>query len=360
MKAAICREFGAPLSVEEVSLAAPGHGEVHVKLKAVAICHSDIVFAEGGWGGRMPAVYGHEASGEVVGCGPGVNAYSEGDRVLVTLIRSCGTCRCCCAGEHGLCDTRFDLDRNSPLTDASGARLAQGLRTGAFAEEVVVHQSQLAKIPDDIPFDSASLLACGVITGFGAVVNTANMPVGAHAVIIGCGGVGMNAIQGAHIGGARSVIAVDISDEKVAAAKKFGATHGLNLTKTEAADEVMKITDKQGADFVFVTVGAKPAIESAFKYVGKMGKVVLVGIPEDGVTAQFDPVTMAAWGQHMMGSKMGSTQLARDIPYLVSLYQSGRLKLDELITGRYSLDQINEAIASTKKGEALRNVIVFD
>ena len=360
MKAAVCREFGKPLVIEDLNLAPPGPGEIRVKLAACAICHSDIHFAEGAWGGDLPAVYGHEAAGVIEETGPDVATLQRGDHVVVTLIRSCGHCHYCARGEPFVCETQTALDETSPLSAADGSPMVHGLRTGAFAEYALVHDSQAVAIPKEVPLDRASLLACGVITGLGAVMNTAGVRPGADVAVIGVGGVGLNSIQGAAIAGARRIIAVDIVPSKLEAAMRFGATHTVDGKDENAAREVRALTERRGADYVFVTVGARPAIEQALRMIGSAGTVVVVGIPEAGLMAEFEPARFATIGQRIIGSKMGSSSIRKDIPFLVSLYQQGRLKLDELITGRYPLDDINEAIASVKSGEALRNVIVFD
>jgi S-(hydroxymethyl)glutathione dehydrogenase/alcohol dehydrogenase len=234
IKAAVCREFAKPLSIEEIELAAPGAGEIRVNVAACAICHSDIHYADGAWGGDLPSVYGHEASGTVAEIGAGVEVFTIGDRVVVTLIRSCGQCFHCAHGDGVLCEADFSLDREGPITGADGERIHQGLRTGAFAEQVVVDASQVVAVPDGVPFDSASLLACGVITGLGAVVNTTRIEAGSKVVVIGTGGVGLNSIQGASLSDCPLIIAMDISDEKLAAARRFGATHGINATREDA------------------------------------------------------------------------------------------------------------------------------
>lgn len=359
IRAAICRAFGEPLTVERVTLADPGPGEVLVEVRACAICHSDITYADGGWGGDLPIVLGHEAAGVVEAVGQGVTRAAPGDRVVVTLVRSCGQCHYCANGHEYLCEAQFDLDTRSPLTDADGAPLGHGLRTGAFAEKLVVDQSQLVAVGDAMPFASASLLACGAITGVGAVTNTAKLHKGAHAVIIGCGGVGLNAVQGARIAGAASVMAIDLSREKLEAAERLGATHLLDPIRDNAVDAVMAATEGRGADFVFVASGASAALESAISYIGKNGTVVIVGMPPSDIEMDYNPSNLAAWGQKIIGSKMGSTCVCRDIPHLAGLYEGGDLELDGLVTGHYSLDQINEAIAATKAGQGLRNVIVF-
>lgn len=359
MKAAVCRRFGEPLIIEEIEMAPPGPGEISVKMSACAICHSDIMYIDGAWGGALPAVYGHEAAGLVEAVGEGVNTVSVGDHVVVTLIRSCGHCHYCSQGHSVACDTQFNLDEKSPLRSSNGEVITHGLRTGAFAEHVVVHSSQAVAISPDIPLISASLLACGVITGFGAVTNTANISAGSSVVVIGTGGVGLNSVQGAAISGAATIIAIDISDSKLEVARAFGATHTINVSSANVPGQVRALTNGRGADYVFVTVGAKSAIDSSYELMGRTGSVVLVGMPATGVMSQFDPGTVAAESQRILGSKMGSSRVPVDVPYLADLYLQGRLKLDELISGTYPLEDINEAIASVKSGDALRNVIVF-
>ena len=360
MQAAICREFGAPLVIETVTLAKPGSGEVHVKLAACAICHSDLTFIEGGWGGQLPQIFGHEAAGTIIAVGEGVHEAKLGDRVIVTLIRSCGHCRTCESGEPYICPTSFPSDEKPNLQDTAGNTITKGLKTGGFAEEVVVDQSQIVTIPDTIPMDVASLLSCGVITGLGAVTNTAQVPFGSSVVVIGCGGVGLNSIQGAALVGANPIISVDLEDKKLKAAKEFGATHSVNPTSSDTRAEVLNFTNGSGADYVFVAAGSPKAFEQGLELLSLSGTLVIVGMPPTGETVNVDVGNLAATGQRILGSKMGSTRLRIDIPKLVTLYEQGRLKLDELITGRYPLNQINDAIEEVKANKALRNVIIFD
>lgn len=357
IKAAVCREFGKPLQIEDIQIAAPNQGEIEVTLEACAICHSDISYADGAWGGTLPAVYGHEAAGHITALGEGVKNLRIGDTVVVTLIRACGQCPNCSSGKPVICSTSGG--DQGPLRDATGAPLEQAMNSGAFAEKVVVDQSQVVVIPDDMSLDAASLIACGVITGVGAVVNAAQLRAGQDVVVIGAGGVGLNAIQGARIAGARRIIAVDMSAEKLEIAKEFGATDGV----LGSDDKPWKAAfDKmgKGADAVIVTVGAIPAYDAAPRFLAPGGKVIIVGMPPSDALSQYEPGILAAIGQGMVGSKMGDTVIKRDIPWMVDLYQQGRLKLDELISGHWRLDQINEAIADTKTGTAKRNVIVFN
>lgn len=356
IKAAICRSFNAPLEIETLTLAVPGAGEVQVDMEAVAICHSDISYIDGGWGGTLPAVYGHEGVGHVTAAGPGVTGLAIGDRVLVTLIRACHSCANCATGHPAYCDGNDTSD--GPITDAAGNPVLNAMNCGAFAEAVTVHASQLVKIPETIPAESACLLSCGVITGAGAAINSARIRPGQTAVVIGAGGVGLNAIQGARIAGAARIVAIDMSEEKLAIATEFGATDGILATAPDALDSLHAIAPK-GADAVLLCTGAIQAYQGALDYLAPRGQVVLVGMPHVGQTVEYEPVNIASAGQGIVGSKMGDAVLARDIPWMIDLYQQGRLKLDELVSGRWRLDQINEAIADTKSGGARRNVILF-
>jgi S-(hydroxymethyl)glutathione dehydrogenase/alcohol dehydrogenase len=357
IKAAVCHAFGTTLTVEDVHLRDPEAGEVLVDLDAVAICHSDISYADGGWGGSLPAVYGHEAAGRVRGIGPGVTGLNEGDPVVVTLIRACGQCPSCGSGRPTGCETPYDGD-HGPLTMPDGGKLHQAMACGAFAEKVVVHHSQVVKLPEGIDMAAASLLACGVITGVGAVVNAAHLRAGEDVVVIGAGGVGLNAIQGARIAGARRIVAVDMSDEKLAIAREFGATDGVLATE-EKPWRAAKAAMGRGADAVLVTVGSARAYDEAPRYLAGGGRMIMVGMPHTGAESRYEAANFAAMGQALVGSKMGEAVIRRDIPWMVDLYEQGRLKLDELISGRWRLDQINEAIADTKSGSAKRNVIML-
>ncbi len=355
IRAAVCHAFGQPLRIETVELRPPQGREVEVTLEAVAICHSDISFADGIWGGPLPAVYGHEAAGRVTALGPEAHGVEMGCRVVVTLIRACGHCAPCATGHPVACATP---DAAPPPLSGRTGEVWKAMNTGAFAERVVVDRSQVVPVADAIAPEAASLLACGVITGVGAVVNSARVRPGQDVVVIGAGGVGLNAIQGARIAGARRIVAVDTVPAKLDDARAFGATDGV-LATIEAPWSAVHDLLGRGADAVFVTVGAIPAFEAAPRYLASGGRVFLVGLPALGAMAEYEPVMIASAGQGMIGSKMGDAVIARDIPWMVDLYAQGRLKLDELISRRWAFDEINEAIADTRTGAARRNVIVF-
>ncbi len=360
MRAAVCHEHGKPLTIEEVSIGEPSGRQVKVKIGACAICHSDIHYAEGEWGGYTPAIYGHEASGVVVAVGPDVGRIAVGDRVIVTLIRSCGSCHFCDQGEPVLCGKSAAEDETHLLKLENGTEVAQGMKTAAFAEWVLVDDSQIARLPEDMPLDVACLLACGVITGVGAVINTAQVRPGSNVVVMGVGGVGLNAVQGAKIAGAKTIIAVDIEDGKLEIARQFGATHGVNAGVEKLPREIKSLTDGYGADYVFVTVGSRQAIDSSYRLMCRGGQVVIVGMPSATEKSSFLPLALTASSQRIQGSFMGQTRLRVDVPWLLSLYEQGILKLDELISNRYSLDEINTAIEDTCSGKSLRNIVIID
>lgn len=360
IRAAVCRVHGEPLSMETVLLRGPGPGEVRVDVSAVAICHSDILYMDGGWGGELPAVFGHEAAGIVAEVGDGVNGVAVGDNVVVTLIRSCGECRACVGGNPATCQVSFPLDDVSPLRTSDGTRIGHGLRTAAFAEQVVVHQSQLAVVSERLGAVAGSLLACGVITGYGAVTNTADVHEGDAVVIIGAGGVGLNVIQGARAAGANPIIVSDPATSKHAFAQELGATNTVDPSAESLADRVAEITGGAMADHVFVAVGSARAIDGSAELLARNGSLVLVGIPASGVTTTIDPVTLASSNQRILGSKMGGARVDHDVPHLAGEYLAGRLELDGLVSGTFPLEAINEAVDEVRRGGVNRNVIVFD
>jgi len=360
-QAAVCYEFGSPLVVEKLFLDDPGDEEVRVELKACAICHSDIALLRGEWAGvRTPTVAGHEAAGVVEATGDAVDSVSAGDHVVVTLVRSCGQCTACRAGHTVCCSGTTLLDGESRLTNSAGQRVEQGLNTGAFADACVVHQSQLVRIPDDISFVSAALLGCGVISGFCSVTNVAKIEPGSKVVVIGTGGLGLNTIQGAALSGASPIIAVDVLDNKLQAAREFGATHTINALHDPAVAEVTRICNDGGADYAFVTVGKSAAFSQSIEMLCKYGTTVIVGMPPDDDRTFSVDSHLLTTGRKVLGSKLGDTCIRDDIPNLISLYQKGQLKLDELVSDTYLLNDINHAIEIAERGEALRNVIVFD
>jgi S-(hydroxymethyl)glutathione dehydrogenase / alcohol dehydrogenase len=359
IRAAVCRSFDEPPAVETVELRDAGPGEVSVRVGACAICHTDLALLDGVWGGELPAVYGHEVAGVVEETGAGVVGVAPGDRVVVTLVRFCGSCALCLRGLPALCEEKWELpiSRSSPLSTSDGTAVDQGLRTGGFAERVLVHRSQVVPIPGDVPLEAAAPLGCGVVTGAGAVLRTAEVAPGSTVAVIGTGGVGLNAVQGASLAGARIVLAVDLVPEKLETARAFGATHVVDAVAEDLAAAVSELTGGRGLDHVVVTAGSAPAVEQALGLVADGGAVVLAGMP-GGATASIDPEELAHRGLRLVGSKVGSTRPHLDIPAFVALYRAGRLKLDELVSARFPLDRIDEALAAARRPDALRVVVV--
>ncbi len=362
MKAAILYEAGKPLVVEDgVTLADPGKGEVTVKVSVTAVCHSDLHFFSGDIPCPLPGLAGHETAGYIDKVGEGVTGLKKGDTVVIgTVTDGCGHCYYCVNGMRHFCVEKGSLDKpkhknkeGKPLTLMAGP-------VGGFAEYTTVSQTLVTKIPKDMPLDKACLLACGVTSGWGAVVNRAKVKAGSSAVVIGTGGVGLNSLQGAAFSGAYPVIAVDVLDSKLEFAKKFGATHTINLKNVkDPVKAVQDMTSGRGADYVFVTVGRMESIRLGFSMSGIQGTTVLVGLAQ-GDLHEFNPMEFIFNEKTLTGCGGGSIRPSVDIPFLVSLYQAGKLKLDELITAHYPLAKINDAVASLAKGEALRNIVHFD
>jgi len=359
VKAAVCYEFGRPLVVDEIDIAPPQDREVKVKLAATAICHSDVHLIRGEWGGQLPVVAGHESAGVIVEVGPNVTALKLGDHVVVSLLRSCGYCPACKSGASQLCSGSFALDTQCRLSSKDGQTIYHGIKTASFAEYTIVDESQCVKIPDDIRPESAALLGCGVITGVGAVLNTAKVDPGSQIAVMGIGGVGLNSIQGAVLADASMILAIDQVEDKLTTASAFGATHTVNANSEDPVKVARALTNGLGLDYIFVAVGNVAAIIQAFKMARRGGSVVVIGLPEASATVSLRVHPLVTGERSIIGSFMGSAQLNKDVPSLIELYQQGRLKLDELISQRYSLEQINDAIAAMEHGKTLRNVIMF-
>ncbi|MCY4283781.1 MAG: Zn-dependent alcohol dehydrogenase [Thiotrichales bacterium] len=361
IQAAVCREFGKPLSVETLRLDPPRGNELRVKVLASSICHSDIIYMDGGWGGTLPAVFGHEVAGVVTDIGPSARSSDlhVGDRVMVSLLRSCGRCECCEAGAPTQCTTNYAIDSAPRLTDGRGQPVRAGLRVGGFAESVVVDASQVVKIPAYMPDEAACLVSCGVVTGFGAAINTAGVQVGDMVAVIGCGGVGLNCVQGAALAGALPLVAIDVSADKLAQARAFGATDTLDAAAGDITEKALALTDGRGFDIVMTAVGNARAIEAALPLLAREGALVVVGMPPDDERVSLNATGLAHYGQRILGSKMGAARLGIDVPKLFRLYRGGRLKLDELISSRRPLADINASIELSRRSQNLRHVIVF-
>lgn len=363
MKAAICYEIGKPLVIEDVTLDPPERGEVKIRMAAAAICHSDIHAIKGEHGDiQLPAVAGHEICGYVVEVGRGVTYVKPGDTVIGSIIpEGCGHCYYCRVGLSNQCTTnQIYLKAKGKYVNNKGQRLTQyaGPLAG-FVEYATIPEVNLVKIPEDLPVDWACLLACGVIAGFGAVLYRAKVTANSSIAVIGCGGVGLNAIQGAVFVGAYPIIAVDIRDSKLETAKVFGATHTINSKmEKDPIEKVRELTYGRGADFVIVAVAGIEILRQGFMMSARDGTTCVIGHGHGEKLTAFTPTDFMS-GKKLTGSAMGAVRLRIDIPRLIELYKAGRLKLGELVSGRYPFEKINEALASSEQGDAIRNVIVF-
>jgi len=362
MKAAVMRANDAPLVIEDVRIDDPGAGEVLVRTVASGICHSDLHVIKGSLPVPPPCILGHEPAGIVEAVGAGVADFRPGDRVIGCLTAWCGVCRFCTEGRPYLCLKQFEgrpPDAPPRLAAANGDPLFQFANLSSFAETMLCPERSLVKIRDDMPLDRACLIGCGITTGLGAALNTVRIPAGANVVIIGCGGVGLAALQGARIVGAGKIIAVDAQAWKFDLARKLGATHCVAAGDGDPVAAVHDLTGG-GADFVFECIGLVPTVQQAVAMTGRGGTTVLVGVVPLTETVPIAAADLTLQEKKITGSFMGSNRFRFDMPKYVDFYLDGRLHLDEMISSRISLPEINDAFDRMRKGEAARQVIVFD
>jgi S-(hydroxymethyl)glutathione dehydrogenase/alcohol dehydrogenase len=356
------RANDAPLELEEVTIDDPGPGEVLLKTVATGICHSDLHVIEGGLPVPPPCILGHEPAGIVEAVGEGVTDFAPGDHVIGCLSSFCGVCKFCTEGRPYLCPTQFvgrSPEAKPRLADADGKPLGQFANLSSFAEKMLAPERALVKIRDDMPMDRASLIGCGVTTGLGAALNTVHIPAGASVVVIGCGGVGLSALQGARIVGAGKIIAIDAQAWKFDLAKDLGATDCIDASKGDPVAEVQALTGG-GADFVFECIGLVPTVQQAIAMTGRGATTVLVGVVPVTQLVSFSAADLTLQEKKITGSYMGSNRFRFDMPKYVDFYLDGRLRLDEMISSRIELGEINDAFDRMRKGEAARQVIVFD
>jgi len=357
MKAAVVREFGGGFHTEEVRIADPVGREVLVEVKASGLCHSDELAASTNLGYEVPMVLGHEVAGIVTAIGDQVRDVAVGDHVVGCLVQYCGACTQCLTGNVNLCQHPEATVRQGRLEDADGVELAQGMGLGGFAGHAVIHENQVAKVPDAIPFPQAALLGCGVVTGAGAVLNTANVQPGQTVAIIGTGGVGTNAISGAVIAGASKIIAIDVADDKLDNARHFGATDTVNSREVDAIQAVKEITGGIGADFVFDFVGAPGVTRSGFDMLAQGGGLYLIGVLDPTNSIELTSFELLGGRKRVEGVYMGSTNPKRDIPMIAELYLQGRYKLDELVSKEITIDDVQEGYESLRDPKINRVVI---
>src|SRR5262245_16614734 len=361
MQAAVMRDNNAPLALEEDQIDQPGPGEVLVKTAASGICHSDLHVIEGGIPVPPPCILGHEPAGVVEAVGPGVTEFAPGDHVIGCLTAFCGVCKFCTGGRPNLCPTQFAgrAQGAKPRLSTKSGPLLQMANLSSFAEKMLSPERALVKIRNDMPLDRACLIGCGVTTGLGAALNTVRIPAGASVAIIGCGGVGLSALQGARIVGAGKIIAVDTQAWKFDLARKLGATECVNAKDGDPVAAVQALTGG-GADFVFECLGSVPTVQQAVAMTCRGGTTVLVGVVPVTQLVPISAADLVLQEKNITGSYMGSNRFRFDMPKYVDFYLDGRLRLDEMISARIPLAEINPAFDRMRRGEAARQVIVFD
>lgn len=372
-RAAILRTVGAarpyadsrPLSIETVTLDPPGRDEVLVAIKAAGLCHSDLSVINGDRPRPLPMALGHEAAGVVEALGEGVTDLAVGDHVVMVFMPSCGHCNPCAEGRPALCEPGAAANGKGELL-GGGRRLHDDqtalnhhLGCSAFADHAVVSRRSLVKIDPALPFDQAALFGCAVLTGVGAVVNTAGVRAGQSVAVVGLGGVGLASVLGALASGAAPVVAVDLSEDKLALARSLGAVQSVNAADADAVEQVRALTNG-GADYVFEMAGSVRALDSAWRMTRRGGTTVTAGLPPPDAALAVNVVSLVAEERTLKGSYIGTCVPARDIPRYVALFREGRLPVDRLMTGRIALDDINAAFDRLANGQVVRTVVTFD
>jgi S-(hydroxymethyl)glutathione dehydrogenase/alcohol dehydrogenase len=361
MRAALLKTIPGELEIDEVVVGEPGPGEVLVHTAAAGLCHSDLHFMTGAYPYPTPTVLGHESAGVVEAVGPGVTYVQPGDHVITCLSVFCGKCEYCLSGRPNLCAKEgLSRDFTGPqrLSMPDGGMCHQFLHLSSFGAQMLIHETALVKIRKDMPLDRAALIGCSVTTGLGAVFRTAAIPATATVAVIGCGGVGLNVIQGARIAGASRIIAVDMIDSKLELARQFGATEIVNASAGDAVAQVQALTGG-GVEYSFEAIGLKQTAEQAWQMLGQGGTATVVGMIPIGQSVELNGFDFLA-EKKIQGSNMGSNRFRFDMPRYVDLYMDGKLMLDELVSARIKLDEINDGFEAMKKGEIARSVIVFD
>ncbi len=361
MKAAVLKEIPGNLEISEVSIDTPGPREVLIRTAAAGLCHSDLHFMEGKYPYMTPAVLGHESAGIVEAVGRDVSYVKPGDHVITCLSVFCGHCSYCIEGRPSLCSNKeVECNRGpgeAPRLSIDGAPAFQFLNLSSFAEQMLVHEHAIVKIREDMPLDRAALIGCGVMTGVGAVFRTASVQAGETVAVVGCGGIGLAAVQGARIAGAGRIIAVDMVESKLEIARQMGATDTVNAADVDAVLAVHELTGG-GVHKSFEAVGLKQTAEQCFGMLRNGGTATVIGMIPVGTMVEVHGVDFL-FEKKLQGSNMGSNQFRTDMPRLVDMYLDGRLMLDEMVSARISLDDINEGFEAMKSGSVARSVIEF-
>jgi S-(hydroxymethyl)glutathione dehydrogenase/alcohol dehydrogenase len=362
MRAAVLHSAPGQLHIEDIAIDLPLKNEVLIRVAASGLCHSDLHFMEGHLPIDLPAVLGHEVSGVVEAVGEDVTYVAPGDHIIACLSVFCGQCEYCLSGRPSICGNPDMTDRPqsaTPRLSQEKTPLFQFMRLGAFAEQILVHQNAITKINRDMPLDKAALIGCGVTTGLGAVFNTARVEPGASVAVIGCGAIGLNVIQGARICGAQRIFAVDTNSRKLELAQTFGATDVVDASASDAVEQIIEHTDGTGVNYSFEAIGLSATARQAFMMLAKGGKAIVIGLMGADEEVSLPGLHFLA-ERSIQGCDMGSNRFRIDMPSYVDLYMNGRLNLDDMVSRRISLDQVNEGFAAMKRGETVRSVITFD
>jgi S-(hydroxymethyl)glutathione dehydrogenase / alcohol dehydrogenase len=363
IKAAVFRQPNQPLTVENVDLDEPGPFEVLVRTAATGVCHSDLHVVEGNSRFSMaePIVLGHEAAGVVEAVGDSITAVSPGDHVVVCLSGFCGVCEQCLTGHPNLCTGGAVVRRTpaGPRLSQDGKPLQQFLNLATFAERMLLHENSVVKIDSAIPLDRAALISCGVLTGMGAALRTSGLEAGQTVAVFGCGGVGLSIIQGARIGGARQIIAIDMFDSKLEMARTVGATHSINSGNDDPVKAVRELTAGAGVDHAFEAVGNPTLVRQAIESLAIRGTATIVGVMPPDARIEFPWMAIRPECK-VQTSRMGSNRFRIDIPRYLEFYRQGRLLLDEMVTERRDLEDVNDAFRKMKAGEVARTVLMFE
>ena len=372
IRAAVLHAMGAtapfaeskPLKIEEVELAPPGPGELLVRIEAAGLCHSDLSVINGDRPRPLPMALGHEAAGIVEELGAGVTDLKKGDHVVLVFVPSCGHCAPCAEGRPALCEPGAAANGAGTLLSGArhlkqrGAAINHHLGCSAFAEYATVSRRSVVKVDSNVALDEAALFGCAVLTGVGAVVNTAQVRVGASVAVIGLGGVGLAALIGAQAAGSRQIVAVDLSEDKLRQARELGATHSVNAAQADAADQIRALSSG-GVEFAFEFAGSIRALELAYRITRRGGTTVTAGLPPSTSMLPLPAVSLVAEERTLKGSYIGTCVPSRDIPHYIDLYSQGRLPVDKLLSGRLTLEEINHGFDLLHEGKAIRQVVVF-
>lgn len=366
VRAAVFTGPNTPLEIRQLQITAqPSPNEVLVKLAASGVCHSDLHALDGDWETPAPLVLGHEGAGVIVATGSEVTELDVDDHVILSWTPSCQKCEFCVTGNPVLCqlanDTAYQhvfFDGRSRLSDGEH-EVKSFLAVGSFGDHAMVPASAAIKIRKDAPMAQAALVGCAVTTGIGAVTNTAGVEPGSTVLIVGCGGVGLNVVQGARLSGAKQIIVADVSEEKLALGRKFGATHTINSREVDLLETVRELTAGRGVDYAFEAIGLPFTIEACYEAIRRGGTAVVVGQVADGVKISIDPFVMSDQEKKLIGSNYGSSRQSIDFPKILDLYMEGLVDLDSMVTNRIALDDVNEAFAQMRRGEGIRSVIEY-